>query len=541
MAGLRHVLTAEQLRSLLKTRRANKAENLKLEARLKVLEWKQSQAYIQIDTESDSLRKDMHKIQRVKDDVPASPERRKLHGAGEVESVRIDSTSGGRKLGEGEINNGPPIKERSGTIPGDAEPPVVITYHVERRARRDSAKRSEMSGRARHNFRLIEPPNRPGSRRNFLPVSDKVLQRELQQSEKHPLQQEPTILEKRRIRGLSVSGTSDGASPEPEVPNPTSVNSSDLSRKSLSAIDYLRIGPSDRARGTVSSNESQSDLTATSRRDSTETAYSGSNFLEQTLPSDQILDVVENCQMKDAGWFPVKCNVPPAKHPPHKLESHGITPKRPSPSFSASHGIPSQVSDSGRRRVPAFLGTQCEKPTKDNGLQRSTRYRSCSKSCPNLNLAQKDAVKRGSANSGVPLSRGKQGSKPNSKELYGPGSYSCLPIRDPKGINRKKEDDSVHIYDARPSRSLSKGYQKMQVTIGNKQLSVDMPRFAGNTSDSALPRMRAKFLSERFQPRRLARLASPKWYGVLMLLACCSIKVRKVLQKILFIAVSHRQ
>ena len=48
------------------------------------------------------------------------------------------------------------------------------------------------------------------------------------------------------------------------------------------------------------------------------------------------------------------------------------------------------------------------------------------------------------------------------------------------------------MYDARPDKALSKGYVTMQMTIGNKQVKVYVPKFTSECVDEVVERARAK-------------------------------------------------
>ena len=67
------------------------------------------------------------------------------------------------------------------------------------------------------------------------------------------------------------------------------------------------------------------------------------------------------------------------------------------------------------------------------------------------------------------------------------------------------QDDSVtYAYDARPGRSLCKGYVTMQMTVKGKQVKVHIPKFPHDSeSEPVIERLRKKVSIDRSEPRSL--------------------------------------
>lgn len=72
-----------------------------------------------------------------------------------------------------------------------------------------------------------------------------------------------------------------------------------------------------------------------------------------------------------------------------------------------------------------------------------------------------------------------------------PRHQSSSPRKVSKIDGRRSSQDFV--YDARPDKALSKGYVMMQMTIGNKQVKVYVPKFStAECVDEVVERARAK-------------------------------------------------
>ena len=208
--------TSVTCESLIKTRRLNETESFLLEERLKVLDNKKTQKNAEYRVEKYSLQKKIREIQNVRKNPGISPERRKLlrsqgytiDGRAALASSE-DMPVAYKRFSMPDMNgrDSPSRRRPRGLNLRHSEPTMKtfsqMTLQDERGKKEESSavnkeQQSDPAGSARakvrHQFRVIEPPCRPGSRRNFIQLSDEKL-KELK--EKEDKESKETLLDPR--------------------------------------------------------------------------------------------------------------------------------------------------------------------------------------------------------------------------------------------------------------------------------------------------------------------------------------------------------
>lgn len=180
--------------NFIRTRRINQTQSFLLQERLKILDSKKTQRNAEFDEKKHSLQKQMEEIKTVKKNHGMSVERRKLlRSQGFTIDARASQCSGDdtvaiKKYSTPEITRAKsPRPSRSSSMSsnqftrGFSQPNVQENGVVEKEIANKEVLKDQTNGpaqsRARHQFRVIEPPCRPGSRRNFVQIScDKLME-----------------------------------------------------------------------------------------------------------------------------------------------------------------------------------------------------------------------------------------------------------------------------------------------------------------------------------------------------------------------------
>ncbi|KAL9984983.1 hypothetical protein ACROYT_G007332 [Oculina patagonica] len=183
--------------SFIKTRRMNKTESFLLEERLRVLDSKKNQKYAELNVEKHSLKKQMEEIRSVRKNSGISVERRKLLRS---QGYTIDARAAMNSPEDvpvafkrfsvpemGSVDSSASRSPKLGLNMHKSEPIMgafsQINIHRAGETEKEIASDEQPNdpdasvtrSRARHQFRVIEPPCRPGSRRNFVQLSNDKL------------------------------------------------------------------------------------------------------------------------------------------------------------------------------------------------------------------------------------------------------------------------------------------------------------------------------------------------------------------------------
>ena len=73
--------------------------------------------------------------------------------------------------------------------------------------------------------------------------------------------------------------------------------------------------------------------------------------------------------------------------------------------------------------------------------------------------------------------------------------HSTHSFRAQSAGHSKGREETVFAYDARPDKSLNKGYTNMQITLRGRQMKVFVPKFPNETDDAMVERARARLLA----------------------------------------------
>jgi len=189
--------------SFIKTRRINQTQSFLLEERLKALDCRKSQKNAEFDAEKHSLRKQMQEIKTVKKNLGISVERRKLlrsqgytidaraaQHCEDAVAIKKYSTPELTRVSSPRPTRTSVMSSSEFTLRGLSQLSFQDEGEGEKEIANGETSKDQIDGvparsRARHQFRVIEPPCRPGSRRNFVQISsDKLKQLKEKEDEK---------------------------------------------------------------------------------------------------------------------------------------------------------------------------------------------------------------------------------------------------------------------------------------------------------------------------------------------------------------------
>lgn len=528
----------------------NKTESFLLEERLKVLDSKKSQKYAELNVEKHSLKKQIEEIRSVRKNSGISVERRKLlRSQGYTIDTRTivnnseDVPAAFKRFSMPEIGGLDLSASRSpklGLNTHKSEPVMrafsQINIHGSGETEKEIAGEEQRKNsnamtryRARHQFRVIEPPCRPGSRRNFVQLSNDKLKEFNENEEK---QSGETLFD----------------------PN--------LRLDHRGVIVPPRLAKS--SRNTTQGEVKADDLSGESRLIPISEKQICQDKQNRTTHSEQILfdpgkeAWAENLYFEDKTRTEEKSSFPAVEQ---KLVSNSCdsfdrkTEVRASDSPSDFHNSESISRDMFTPGSPhadhqSIIATNRVHSTPEpNRKQASTRpparvaFVEPLEGMPNMDRqsssvveSRQPKVQESRTNEHTQLPREQSAELQKKRRVtLPPGKFNFAPDhdaapshdrskREPKKLSvaslspnvRKKsvpsshsehhpQDDLVtYAYDARPGRSLCKGYITMQMTVKGKQVKVHIPKFPHDSeSEPILERFRMKVSIDRFQPRTL--------------------------------------
>lgn len=557
--------------SLIRTRRMNKTESFLLEERLKVLDSKKNQKYAELNVEKHSLKKEIEEIRSVRKNSGISAERRKLlRSQGYTIDTRTAVNESGdvraafKRLSMPEIGVSDLSASRSPKLNTHKSEPVMkafsqINIHGSGEMEKEitggeQRKNSSVMARsrARHQFRVIEPPCRQGSRRNFVQLSTDKLK---EFNEKEEKQSEETLFDPNvRVdhRGVILSprlaktskNTTQAEVKADESPGHTRlipISEKQIcqdKQKKTTQSDQILFGPGKQA---WAENLYFENKTRTEER-------SSFPAVEQKLRSNSCgsFDRLTEVRVSDS---------PSDFHDNESISRDVITPGSPHvyrTSIIATNKVHStpelrrkQVSTRPPARV-AFVEPQEGMPN----IERQSRaciiesrepkvqhVRNVETESSNSRLRADSSESNANEQTQLPrekpaeLCKKRRVTVPPGKLSIAPPDHEVVPSQEggksePKKLSsaslssnvRKKsvlsshsehhpQDDLVtYAYDARPGRSLCKGYVTMQMTVKGKQVKVHIPRFPHDSeSEPVIERLRKKISFDRSQPRTLQK------------------------------------
>lgn len=573
--------------SFIRTRRLNQTQGFLLEERLKVLDCKKTQKNAEFKEEKQSLWKEMEEIKTVRKNVGISVERRKLlrsqgftvdaraaqrcEGAVAIkkyslpEPTRVDSPRPQRSSSlsscEGMMNGLSQLHFQDSGGKGNE-----IASNEPSRDLKDQTERVGRS-RARHQFRVIEPPCRPGSRRNFVQISNDKLRK---LKEKEDEKSGETLFDpgvKLDHRGVIVS---------PRLPKSSRNNS--LSQADEGELDKLTMQPSESCEGSISEQQiyqdKQTKVSAYNLRPTSveliqvnsEQIHAKSGYLEDKLSSVEESRKLrsKSCESLDRM---TEVHAPDGSQDCHLSVSRYLI-------RSGSLGADQRSTDGKfTRTAHSALELGRKHATCENKFRTHLAFTDPENETASLDDYALNKQTFSTFESQQPRWQQEQGAiaelhdhhtenfhpirekSPQLQKKVGSTRRVTLPsgifnvmqsqnlvktghgetIKSPKRLSvasyspnvRKSKvtafssrpergpvDNAVtYAYDARPERSLCKGYVTMQMTVKGKQVKVHIPKFPHDSdSQPVLERARKKVAEDRLQqnmPQEIAQI-TPK-------------------------------
>ncbi|XP_032234760.2 uncharacterized protein LOC116616811 [Nematostella vectensis] len=493
---------------VLRTHRLNEIETFRLQERIRSIVGEGKKNYSSISDEIDGVRENLNKIKKVKNNLGISVERRKLLREKGYRVLPI------RGLGDEPIAlRGPDGKkiELAGRHCYDGEQlrkQLNIRFEdlnlCEEKHGDESVKdEDEVIRRKDFEYRVIGPPLRPGSRRNFKDVSDKESEKEQEllllsdtpKAKRKVLKIRPHTAVNRRgsERRISRSGSRDDIR---RARNATAFHTSSVITCVEDELYHVK--------GNKKMGQDETQIRE-KQKESAKTVISieENNYNEINRPDSQNSDGTRDNIEKDK-----------FEHFDERLVAAVVMQSR------------SEARRSSRRTM------QTVQDTTENTLDRNNNEIKVTKTQPSRRISVSDPkllprrplveeTTSPSPNSFIEEAKTNKYRKPSLVEssvtMKVNGEKEC---RRYDLLSRKQRGDSVNsrgsgatgksmhfqgvrrpsvgvrkdalAYDARPDVALSKGYSTMQMTIGGKQVKLFVPKFTTEVFDEVVDRARAK-------------------------------------------------
>ena len=557
--------------SIIRTRRMNKTESFLLEERLKVLDSKKNQKYAELNVEKHSLKKQIQEIRSVRKNSGISAERRKLlRSQGITIDTRTalndsdDVPAAFKRFSVPEISCSDLSASRSPTLNTHKSEPVLKAFsHINIHGSGKAAER-EITGegqrkhssvttrsRARHQFRVIEPPCRPGSRRNFVQLSNDKLKefhvKEEKQSAETLLDPNARVDHRGVILPPRLAKTSKNTT-QAEVKADESHSQTSLipiskkqtcqdKQKKTTESDQVLFGPGKQAWAENLYFENKTRTKENSSFPAVEqklrsNSWDSADRLKEVRASDSPSDFHDNESISrdvitsGSPHVDRKSIIAISKvHSTPELRRKQASTRPPARvAFVEPHeGMaymeeqsPVCVTESRQPKVQ-HAGNGVETESRNSRLRANSSESNANEQIQlprekSAELLKKRRVtlpsgKFNIAPSDQELTPSHNGGKSEPKKLSG---ASLSPNVRKKSVlsshsERHPQDDSVsYAYDARPGRSLCKGYVTMQMTVKGKQVKVHIPKFPHDSeSEPAIERLHKKISNDRSLPRAL--------------------------------------
>ena len=555
--------------SFIKTRRMNKTESFLLEERLKVLDSKKNQKYAEFNVEKHCLQKQIEEIKSVRKNSGISVERRKLlRSQGYTIDARAANSSEDvsvafKRLSVPEIGSVDSSISRSPKLSLNmhkSEPIMKafsqINIHKVGDTEREAATEEQpndlngmMRSRARHQFRVIEPPCRPGSRRNFVQLSNDKLKEFKEKEDKESreslfdpnlkLDHRGVILSPRLAKSLRKTSQADMEKDDELSSESRLISISDKQicqdKQNKTVIpthsEQIFFGPDKQAwakklypedkNSTVEKSsfpavkrkllskscENLDRMTEVQASDSPSDCHDSVSISRDLIARES--PYVDRKSITDTATNKAHSTPEPRRkqasaRPPARLafvEPQDGTPNMDKLSFSViesrepRHKI-IESRNSKLRDVSDTASTETTQAPREKPPELQKRMRSVTLPPGKFNFVpNKGIASNHEGNKREPKKLSVASLSPNTRKK---SMFSSQP-------ERHSQDDSVtYAYDARPSRSLCKGYVTMQMTVKGKQVKVHIPKFPNDSeSEPVLNRLRKQVSMDRFHPKAL--------------------------------------
>ena len=503
---------------LLKTHRMNSVEHFRLLERMKTIDYESQHNYSQISDEIDGVRQNLVKIKGVKKNVGVGVERRKLlrdkglrilpsKQKGDVDYFTVRSSNGKDvNIPCSDFYDGDTLRKQlndmekldltatqSLEVENSDNEEVIDFTSADSRGRCQSVPALNLK---EFRYRNITPPLRPGSRRNFKNVYD-----ENSEDEEELLSLENFTSRERKYGIL-----------RPQTAN--TERKRQASRRARSRACPANIQEYEGKVSYRKISRKSSQVAGNNRKKSRgyNSAVSETNASEKLAEQEKESD---NQQKEACNSNVVKEAIPSKQY---------IRPKLRPRSLTVGFGLRSTGTVAGTRRmslntdeysaklfqshtpetsprVPKKSVTIVNKENRERAEQRFSakpdRKVSWEDNEKNVNdnnnkLSEASMPSDGSSMEKTVNSQQRSAGRVNSAPQPRPRHQAHPARKGPKVNARRSSYDFV--YDARPDKALSKGYMTMQMTIGNKQVKVYVPKFSPGEclDDMSVERARAK-------------------------------------------------
>jgi len=533
----------------------NMTEAFLLEERLKVLDSKKNQKYAELNVEKHSLKKHIEEIRSVRKNSGISAERRKLlRSQGYTIDTRAamsmnnsdDAQAAFKRLSMPEMSCSDLSASRGPKLNTHNSNAVMKTFslinihgsvEMEKEINGEELHRNPMTrSRARHQFRVIEPPCRPGSRRNFVQLSNDKLKefREKEEKQSGKITFDPNA--KVDHRGVILSprlGKTSKNTTQVEVKADESPGQTRLipiserqicqeKQKKTTQSDKFPFGPGNLSFENKTRTEETSSFSVVEKKLRSNSCDSFDRLTE-VRASDSPSDVHDNESISRDVITPGSSHGNNVHSTPELRRKQATTrpparvafvePQEGMPDMERkSHGC---VTESRQAIVQHVGNLQPESRKSRLRADSSESNANEQTQLPREKPAELWKKRRVTVPSGK-LSIALPDQEVASSQEGGKGETKTLSVASLSPKVRKKsvlslhsehhpQDDSVtYAYDARPGRSLCKGYVTMQMTVKGKQVKVHIPKFPHDAeSEPVIERLRKKVSFDRSQPRAL--------------------------------------
>ena len=568
---------------------------------MKVLDHKESQKYVLLDAEKDSLRKDIEQIRQVKKDVDISVERRRLmHSQGFTVSPSTDN-----ERDEAEIRTKNRQSANELLFPSHGSASLVrkskslINLFPEARAQQtgenleESSERKSSGTRARHQFRVIEPPSRPGSRRNFIQLSAEALKKECEihsrnneaelfaqksikvdrwgkviQRKSLERQSLNTKLNDFRTARLRSQSDTSGLKSEIEGCKGLSPTAFDSEKTCLDSNESEERKRKDEGKekltkffesldGSITKDNAKdkaddschvtSGLHGKAHKPGKRSLTKNDSYKEMVSIDLKILQVVSRplFQTPQTGSLEKshdevnQCN-PSCKHSEPLAYKNETKLAAPEIQLNSNEPI---ATDACVHRPAGDARTRKTHPRDPNSNNNGCHQVSFAKPKEQIGISStkpngpssksKETLGKTNHRKLSPKSRRRSRSETELERSHFPINSRATSPQPPYLVSSVAErrrrgtrhawtqgkrvstggtpvEEAIYAYDARPNKSLSKGYMEMQMTVAGKHVNMYMPRFSNDSDEPVLARIRNKAINDRFQPRLLAKAEKPK-------------------------------
>ena len=521
--------------SFMKTRRMNQTESYLLEERLKVLDNRKNQRNSEFIETKNSLYKQMEEIKTVRKNLQISPERRKLlRSQGFTIDTSVaksrDDAVAIKKYSMPELSTVGSPRTRSTSMISGSELimkgfPQLRLQESEDPNAEEEFSRHKAQFRTKHHFRVIEPPCRQGSRRNFVQISSdelkEIKKKEDEKSGEDLLDHNVKVDYRGMIRSQKKSSRT--YSHFHEVEDGDKLNETRFMKRTLFPQDkQTKIRPSSGGPVSLFSKEKAS----VQNPDLPENIDKPSKLMSKSCGS---LDEMTEARKPDSNpdsQQSVSREIKSGNN--HKMTSDKRTRQPQSAFHKRKHGVTAvRVAFVEPQNGTNNLGNDARGTLQQPSLQcdnydkqdenydkvidhRSAREKSATKwqkndfpvirlTLPSESLKvtqEQDHVKCLDESHNVKQRR-------HSSVLQSPSVRKSKTTSSSPQQGRLRSNSAVsYAYDARPRRSLCKGYVTMQMTIKGKQVKVHIPKFPRDAdSEPIVERAKKKAAEDRLQSK----------------------------------------